>query len=66
MLSAIGLILIIKQLPHSVDYDKHFEGDENYMDETAAESFQDIFDAFSLMSMGAIIITVRALLILII
>lgn len=38
MLSAIGLILIIKQLPHAVGYDKHFEGDESYMDETASES----------------------------
>lgn len=66
MLSAIGLILIIKQLPHSVGYDKHFEGDESYMDETATESFQDIFDAFSFMSMGATIITVGALLILIV
>ena len=66
MLSAIGLILIIKQLPHAVGYDKHFEGDESYMDETASESFQDIFDAFSLMSLGATLITLGALLILII
>jgi MFS superfamily sulfate permease-like transporter len=66
MLSAIGLILIIKQLPHAVGYDKHFEGDESYMDETAGESFQDIFDAFSHISLGATLITLVALLILIV
>ena len=66
MLSAIGLILIIKQLPHAVGYDKHFEGDESYMDETARESFQDIFDAFSHISLGATLITLGALLILIV
>ncbi|SMG62932.1 sulphate transporter [methanotrophic bacterial endosymbiont of Bathymodiolus sp.] len=66
MLSAIGLILIIKQLPHAVGYDKHFEGDESYMNETAGESFQDIFDAFSHISLGATLITLGALLILII
>ena len=65
MLSAIGLILIIKQLPHAVGYDKHFEGDESYMDETAGESFQDIFDAFAFMSMSAAVITGVSLLILI-
>ncbi len=65
MLSAIGLILIIKQLPHAVGYDKHFEADDSYMDETAAESFQDIFDAFSFMSPGAALITLGAILILI-
>lgn len=66
MLSAIGLILIIKQLPHAVGFDKHFEGDDGYMDETAAESFQDIIDAFSFMSEGATLITVVALIILIV
>ena len=65
MLAAIGLILIIKQLPHAVGYDKHFEGDESYMDETAAESFQDIFDAFAAISIGGTLITLGALLILI-
>jgi len=64
MLAAIGLILIIKQLPHAVGYDKHFEGTESYMDETASESFQDIFDALGSISLSAILITLGALLIL--
>src|SRR4026208_1361713 len=30
MLAAIGLILILKQFPHLVGYDKNFEGDESF------------------------------------
>src|SRR5689334_7570405 len=30
MLAAIGLILILKQLPHFVGYDKDFEGDQAF------------------------------------
>ncbi|MCF6183789.1 MAG: FG-GAP-like repeat-containing protein [Bacteroidales bacterium] len=33
MLAAIGLILIIKQIPHAFGYDDRFEGDESYMQE---------------------------------
>ncbi len=65
MLAAIGLILIIKQLPHTVGYDKHFEGDESYMDETAAQSFHDIYSAFASFSLGSTLITFGAILILI-
>lgn len=65
MLAAIGIILIIKQLPHAVGYDSNFQGDESYMNQTAASSFQDLFNAFSSISVGSALITVGALLILI-
>jgi MFS superfamily sulfate permease-like transporter len=65
MLSAIGLILIIKQLPHAVGYDKSWEGDESYMNETAGDSFMDLFDAMNAMSLGGSLIALGALLILI-
>jgi len=45
MLAAIGLILIIKQIPHAVGYDVSFEGDESYMQETASSSFHELIDA---------------------
>lgn len=65
MLAAIGLILIIKQLPHAVGYDSGFQGDESYMNETAASSFHDVFSAFNAISPGSAFITLGALLILI-
>ena len=45
MLAAIGLILIIKQIPHATGYDTSYEGDESYMQETAQSSFFELFDA---------------------
>jgi MFS superfamily sulfate permease-like transporter len=66
MLAAIGLILIIKQIPHATGYDTSYEGDESYMRETAESSLLELFDAFSGITPGAVIISVVALLLLII
>ena len=65
MLAAIGLILIIKQIPHATGYDTSYEGDESYMRETAESSFLELFDAFSGITPGAIIISAVALLLLV-
>ncbi|MDD2739145.1 MAG: SulP family inorganic anion transporter [Methylomonas lenta] len=65
MLAAIGLILIIKQIPHATGYDTSFDGDESYMQETAKSSFFELVDALEGITPGAIIISGVALLILI-
>ena len=64
MLAAIGLILIIKQIPHAVGYDISFVGDESYMLETPESSFKELVDALRFFSPGASIVTAVALLIL--
>jgi len=64
MLAAIGLILIIKQIPHATGYDTSYEGDESYMKETAESSFFELFDAFGGISPGSVVISVVALLLL--
>ena len=61
MLAAIGLILIIKQIPHATGYDNHYEGDESYMRETASSSFSDLLQAFQGVSQGAMAISLIAL-----
>lgn len=66
MLAAIGLILVIKQIPHATGYDTSFDGDESYMQETAKTSFFELVDALEGITPGAIIISGVALLILII
>lgn len=65
MLAAIGLILIIKQIPHATGYDTSYEGDESYMKETARSSLIELFDAFSGISPVSVVISVVALLLLI-
>jgi len=66
MLAAIGLILIIKQIPHAVGYDVSFEGDESYMQETAVSSFQELISSLGAFSSGATLIAATALLILVV
>lgn len=65
MLAAIGLILIIKQVPHATGYHISFEGDESYMRETAESSFWELVEGFYRISPSAMVISVVALLILI-
>ncbi|UOA07694.1 SulP family inorganic anion transporter [Methylobacter sp. S3L5C] len=64
MLAAIGLILIIKQIPHAIGYDSSYEGDESYMKETAESSFMELFHAFNGVSPGSAVISVVAILLL--
>jgi MFS superfamily sulfate permease-like transporter len=65
MLAAIGLILIIKQIPHATGFHTHFEGDESYMQETAQSSFYEFLHAFIGVTPGSVVISVVALLIMI-
>lgn len=66
MLAAIGLILIIKQVPHATGYDTSFDGDESYMRETAGSSFSELFESLQGISPGATLLSCVALLILIV
>lgn len=65
MLAAIGLILIIKQIPHATGYDASFDGDESYMQETAGSSFFEMFQALAGITSGVTLVSAVALLILI-
>jgi MFS superfamily sulfate permease-like transporter len=66
MLAAIGLILIIKQIPHATGYHTSYEGDESYMRETAESSFMEVVQALSAVSHISIMISMVALLLLIV
>jgi MFS superfamily sulfate permease-like transporter len=61
MLTAIGLILIIKQIPHGLGWDKEAMGPA-YLE--SSSSFREIWFAFQNFSIGAIPITLISLLIL--
>jgi MFS superfamily sulfate permease-like transporter len=65
MLAAIGIILILKQIPHAVGYDKDFEGDESFFQADGENTFSEIINAFQYINWGAIIIFLIALAILI-
>jgi MFS superfamily sulfate permease-like transporter len=65
MLAAIGLILILKQLPHLVGYDADFEGDETFTQADANNTFTELLQAGQLFTGGAVIIGLVSLVILI-
>jgi len=65
MLSAIGLILILKQIPHALGDDKDYEGDTSFIQPDQQNTFTEILLAIQNPSAGAVIITIVALLIVI-
>lgn len=66
MLAAIGLILILKQLPHFVGWDANPEGDETFLQADAENTFSEIFRSLNHISAGALIIGLVGAVILII
>lgn len=64
MLAAIGIILILKQLPHAVGYDADFEGDESFV-QSDGNTFSALNAALSKFTYGAVIISALSLIILI-
>jgi len=64
MLAAIGLILILKQVPHATGYDIDFEGDESFVQPDGRNTFSEILDALQSLTPGAIVISLISLLIL--
>lgn len=66
MLAAIGIIIILKQLPHAIGYDKDNEGDFFFIEkDTGHNTFSALIDAVNYSHPGAIIVTVVSLAILI-
>jgi MFS superfamily sulfate permease-like transporter len=66
MLAAIGLLLILKQLPHLVGYDKDYLGDEAFIQNDTHNTFSGILHSFGFLTPAALLIGVVSILILII
>jgi MFS superfamily sulfate permease-like transporter len=66
MLAAIGIILILKQIPHVFGYDADYNGDFTFIQMNAENSFSAIANMINKTHAGAIIIGLVSLLILII
>ncbi|MDP5067780.1 MAG: SulP family inorganic anion transporter, partial [Schleiferiaceae bacterium] len=52
MMAAIGLILILKQVPHLVGYDVDFMGDEGFFQHANENTFSAVQHALSALTMG--------------
>jgi MFS superfamily sulfate permease-like transporter len=66
MLTAIGIILILKQIPHLVGYDKDFEGDYTFEQGDKSNTFSSVINAFNRITPLAILIGIVCLVVYII
>jgi len=57
LLAAIGIILILKQIPHAVGFDKDYEGDFSFFQRDGENTFSELLNIFNYFSWGAIIIS---------
>ena len=65
MLTGIGLLIILKQIPHAIGYDKDVEGDDSFIQSSGENTFSAITKALDLVTPGALLIAVISLGILI-
>ncbi len=64
MLAAIGLVIILKQIPHAFGRDKDYEGDLSFLEKGEANTLTDIVESVMSAHPGAMLITAVSLLIL--
>ncbi len=65
MLAGIGIIIILKQLPHAFGYDSDFEGDEAFLQADGSNTFSTLLSLLNHVQLGSIVITAFSLAILI-
>ena len=65
MLAGIGIIIILKQLPHAFGYDNDFEGDQAFSQTDGSNTFSALFSIFDYIQIGSIVITLVSMIILI-
>ncbi|PZF71989.1 SulP family inorganic anion transporter [Taibaiella soli] len=66
MLAAIGVIIILKELPHAVGYDKDNMGDFFFIEASGENTFSAILNSVNFLHPGAIVVALVSLAVLII
>lgn len=56
MLTGIGLLIILKQIPHALGYDFDYEGNESFFQADGSNTFTSLMDAWNLLTPGALFI----------
>lgn len=65
MLTGIGLLIILKQIPHALGWDKDAVGDDSFIQADGQNTFSEIFRALEFITPGAAIIAIVSLAVLI-
>ncbi|WP_337044411.1 SulP family inorganic anion transporter [Emticicia sp. 17c] len=56
MLTAIGIIIILKQIPHVAGIDQDYEGDENFFQKDGENTFSELLNITEFFNEGALVI----------
>lgn len=64
LLAAIGIILILKQIPHAFGYDKDAEGDFTFFQADGENTFSELLSIVNFITPGALIISLLSITIL--
>lgn len=65
MLTGIGLLIILKQIPHALGWDKDAEGDVSFWQADGENTLSEIYKAVEFLTPGAVLIALLSLAILI-
>lgn len=65
MLTGIGLLIILKQIPHALGYDFDYQGSESFEQADGSNTFSALADAWNLLTPGALLIAAVSMVILI-
>ena len=58
LLAAIGIVLILKQIPHAIGYDADYEGDFGFFDAVGENTFSSLLHAVEFITPGAVLIAI--------
>ncbi len=64
MLAAIGIILILKQVPHAVGFDFDYEGDESFLQNDQQNTITELLQLTNYLNIGAVLISALSFIIL--
>ena len=64
MLSGIGIVIILKQLPHALGYDRDYEGDLSYTEPSGETTLSELSRMIDFIDPGAVVVSLISLAIL--
>lgn len=66
MLAAIGIIIILKQIPHAVGYDADYEGDMNFFQSDGDNTLTSLSTMLDFISPGVLLVSILSLCLMIV
>lgn len=65
LLAAIGIILILKQIPHAIGFDRDIEDDFTFFQKDGENTFSELLTALNFFTVGAAIVSALSILVLV-